>query len=121
METNKEQAAKDEILFNELLLKYPRPSSTDENTRLLNQYKDYSWEIHRVYELLDREAITPSKAREFTRAIMDKANQLPGVEECLKKAKEILAENRIKLPPTHLAEITNQIKKLINFSQGKTI
>ncbi len=78
METNKEQAAKDEILFNELLLKYPRPSSTDENTRLLNQYKDYSWEIHRVYELLNREVITPSKAREFTRAIMDKANQLPG-------------------------------------------
>lgn len=49
------------------------------------------------------------------------ANQLPGVEECVKKAKEILADNRIKLPPTHLAEITNQIKKLINFSQGKTI
>ena len=54
-------------------------------------------------------------------AEVEQERQLPGVEECVKKAKEILADNRIKLPPTHLAEITNQIKKLINFSQSKTI
>ncbi len=111
METNKEQAAKDEILFNELLLKYPRPSSTDENTRLLNQYKDYSWEIHRVYELLDREVITPSKAREFTRAIMDKANQLPGVEEC--KHQLVLIKGKTDWFCWHCKKYEHEIKSEI--------